>query len=50
MLLMDEPLAALDTRSKAEMLPYLERRHGKLSIPMLYASHAIDGRRGWPTI
>ncbi|MDA8363101.1 MAG: molybdenum ABC transporter ATP-binding protein [Gammaproteobacteria bacterium] len=42
MLLMDEPLAALDARSKAEMLPYLERLHGELSIPMLYVSHAID--------
>ncbi len=42
MLLMDEPLAALDARSRAEMLPYLERLHSELSIPVLYVSHAID--------
>ncbi|MCA1791524.1 MAG: molybdenum ABC transporter ATP-binding protein [Thioalkalivibrio sp.] len=41
-LLMDEPLAALDSISKAEILPYLERLHDELSIPVLYVSHAID--------
>jgi molybdate transport system ATP-binding protein len=41
-LLMDEPLAALDAISKAEILPYLERLHDELSIPILYVSHAID--------
>lgn len=41
-LLMDEPLAALDAMSKAEILPYLERLHDELSIPVLYVSHAID--------
>ena len=41
-LLMDEPLAALDAISKAEILPYLERAHDELSIPVLYVSHAID--------
>lgn len=41
-LLMDEPLAALDQISKAEILPYLERLHEELSIPVLYVSHAID--------
>jgi len=41
-LLMDEPLAALDQISKAEILPYLERLHEDLSIPVLYVSHAID--------
>ena len=41
-LLMDEPLAALDAISKAEILPYLERLHDELSIPVLYVSHAID--------
>ncbi len=41
-LLMDEPLAALDTASKQEILPYLERLHRELSIPVLYVSHAMD--------
>lgn len=42
MLLMDEPLAALDAGARAEILPYLERLHEVLSIPILYVSHAID--------
>lgn len=41
LLLMDEPLAALDRQSKDEILPYLERLHESLSIPVLYVSHAI---------
>lgn len=41
-LLMDEPLAALDAARKGEILPYLERLHGELDIPMLYVSHAPD--------
>ena len=42
LLLMDEPLAALDVQRKAEMLPYLERLHTELDIPVLYVSHAPD--------
>ena len=42
LLLMDEPLAALDARRKTELLPYLERLHTELNIPVLYVSHAID--------
>ncbi|HEX9802295.1 MAG TPA: molybdenum ABC transporter ATP-binding protein [Gammaproteobacteria bacterium] len=42
LLLMDEPLSALDTRSKADILPYLERLHDELSIPVLYVSHSPD--------
>ncbi len=42
LLLMDEPLAALDRASKREILPYLERLRDELSIPMLYVSHAAD--------
>lgn len=42
LLLMDEPLAALDAQRKAELLPYLERLHGELAIPIVYVSHAID--------
>ncbi len=42
LLLMDEPLAALDARRKAEVLPYLDRLHEELGIPVVYVSHAID--------
>ncbi|QEA12032.1 molybdenum ABC transporter ATP-binding protein [Comamonas flocculans] len=42
LLLMDEPLAALDAARKAEVLPYLERLQHQLDIPVLYVSHAID--------
>jgi molybdate transport system ATP-binding protein len=42
LLLMDEPLSALDTSSKQEILPYLERLHRELNIPVLYVSHALD--------
>ncbi len=41
-LLMDEPLSALDSNSKQEILPYLERLHRELNIPVLYVSHAMD--------
>jgi molybdate transport system ATP-binding protein len=41
-LLLDEPLTALDTARKAEILPYLERLVGETKIPMLYVSHALD--------
>ncbi len=40
LLLLDEPLAALDVQRKAEILPYLERLRDALDIPMLYVSHA----------
>ena len=42
LLLMDEPLASLDTPRKAEILPYLERLHDELDIPVLYVSHALE--------
>lgn len=42
LLLMDEPLAALDAPRKQEILPYLERLHDELAMPILYVSHAID--------
>lgn len=42
LLLMDEPLAALDLKLKGEILPYLERLHDELAIPVLYVSHAPD--------
>lgn len=42
LLLMDEPLSALDAQRKAEVLPYLERLQRNLDIPMLYVSHSQD--------
>lgn len=41
LLLMDEPLAALDEARKAEILPYLERLRDELGLPILYVSHAM---------
>lgn len=42
MLLMDEPLAALDLIRKQEILPYLESLHRELDIPVLYVSHSRE--------
>ena len=42
LLLMDEPLSALDTASKREIMPYLEQLHGELEIPVIYVSHSLD--------
>ncbi|MCV6605335.1 MAG: molybdenum ABC transporter ATP-binding protein [Porticoccaceae bacterium] len=42
LLLMDEPLAALDGASKREILPYLERLPAELNIPIIYVSHSTD--------
>lgn len=41
-LLMDEPLSALDAERKAEVLPYLDRLQAHLDIPVLYVSHSLD--------
>ncbi|RQO37173.1 molybdenum ABC transporter ATP-binding protein [Herminiimonas sp. KBW02] len=41
-LLMDEPLAALDSKRKEEIMPYLERLHDELDIPVIYVSHSSD--------
>jgi len=42
LLLMDEPLASLDETRKKEILPYLDRLHKNLAMPILYVSHALD--------
>jgi molybdate transport system ATP-binding protein len=42
LLLMDEPLAALDSARKKEILPYLENLHDELEIPVVYVSHAAN--------
>ncbi len=39
-LLMDEPLAALDAKRKQEILPFLTRLHNELKIPVLYVTHS----------
>ncbi|MEJ5031236.1 molybdenum ABC transporter ATP-binding protein [Comamonas sp. MYb69] len=41
-LLMDEPLAALDAERKAEVLPYLDQLSDQLKLPILYVGHSID--------
>ncbi len=42
LLLMDEPLAALDAARKAEVLPWFERLARELRTPMLYVTHSLD--------
>jgi len=42
LLLMDEPLAALDLRRKAEALPYLERLPSAFGVPIIYVTHAVE--------
>ena len=42
LLLLDEPLAALDHARKREILPWLERLKDDLEIPVIYVSHAAD--------
>jgi molybdate transport system ATP-binding protein len=42
LVLMDEPLAALDRARKDEILPFLDRLHAELSMPILYVSHSIE--------
>jgi molybdate transport system ATP-binding protein len=42
LLLLDEPLAALDQARKQDILPWLERLRDELKTPMLYVTHAAD--------
>lgn len=42
LILMDEPLSALDRARKQEILPYIERIRDEIKIPIIYVSHAID--------
>ena len=42
LLLLDEPLAALDVARKQDVLPWLENLRDDLHIPMLYVTHAVD--------
>lgn len=41
LLLMDEPLSALDEERKAEILPYLERLRDEAGVPIVYVSHSV---------
>ncbi|HTH78017.1 MAG TPA: molybdenum ABC transporter ATP-binding protein [Ramlibacter sp.] len=42
LMLLDEPLAALDTARRHEILPWLARLRDELELPMLYVTHSID--------
>jgi molybdate transport system ATP-binding protein len=42
LLLLDEPLAALDAARKAEILPWLERLRDRARLPMIYVTHSVD--------
>lgn len=42
LILMDEPLSALDRARRQEILPYIERIRDQLKIPVVYVSHALD--------
>ncbi|MCU4414328.1 ATP-binding cassette domain-containing protein [Acinetobacter sp. WU_MDCI_Axc73] len=42
LLLLDEPLSALDTAHKAEIIPFFQKIKQEIHIPMLYVSHDIE--------
>ena len=42
LMLLDEPMASLDERLKAQILPFLRRVKEETSVPMIYVSHAIS--------
>jgi molybdate transport system ATP-binding protein len=42
LLLMDEPLAALDAERKWEIIPFIDRIHKEFGTPIVYVSHAVD--------
>jgi len=42
LLLLDEPLSALDLRRKAEIIPYIERLRDELAVPIIYVTHSLD--------
>jgi len=42
LLLMDEPLAAVDVQRRQEILPWLESLHRELEVPVVHVSHAPD--------
>jgi molybdate transport system ATP-binding protein len=42
LLLLDEPLAAVDVPLRRRILPYLRRVRDELKIPIVYVSHDRD--------
>ncbi|NIP72258.1 MAG: molybdenum ABC transporter ATP-binding protein [Gammaproteobacteria bacterium] len=42
LLLMDEPMASLDTTRRREIMPFLEDLHRELALPVLYVTHALE--------
>ncbi|WP_417594613.1 molybdenum ABC transporter ATP-binding protein [Oceanospirillum sp.] len=42
LLLMDEPLAALDSTAKGEVLFYLNRLRSRFAIPVIYVTHSVE--------
>ena len=42
LLLMDEPLSALDKSKKLEIMPFLDKLHAALRLPIVYVSHDLD--------
>jgi len=42
LLLMDEPLSALDQQAKEDILPYIENLTARFKIPIVYVSHSLD--------
>lgn len=42
LLLLDEPLASLDMARRSEVLPWLERIHESLQMPVIYVTHSMD--------
>ncbi|MEO0420934.1 MAG: molybdenum ABC transporter ATP-binding protein [Pseudomonadota bacterium] len=42
LLLLDEPLSALDATRKGDILPYLDELTARFSLPVLYVTHALD--------
>ncbi|MCQ3944140.1 MAG: molybdenum ABC transporter ATP-binding protein [Alphaproteobacteria bacterium] len=50
LLLLDEPLASLDSDRKAEIFPYLERLRDEAGVPMIYVSHSPEEIRRIATV
>jgi molybdate transport system ATP-binding protein len=42
LVLMDEPLSSLDQPARAKILPFLNRLHGELAIPIVYVTHSLE--------
>ena len=42
LLLLDEPLAAVDVGRRQEILPYLDRLRAELALPTIYVTHTLD--------